>query len=272
MTTNSRGGNCIVAESDYKAALSAIESKFKNAAAPSDDTATQSFLEETQKALLESLQRIVHPVSDQEFHDIVDPYHIATPIVDADESDSDESITEEEEEEEESIDEETLLDAKAYETAKEKREHVRSLTRRVQQIRQRVLDRVATEASKDFQVDSAKPEIVMEEGFETASLASFQESLNRLDKVLQQSEWENLPKQLQRLQETIDSIQREQDKDRPLSQTEIAIVSRTNSMADEELLEQCARLSQNDYDPTNEEDMDDKQLSPVERLAFFLQD
>jgi hypothetical protein len=89
---------------------------------------------------------------------------------------------------------------------------------------------------------------------------------------LNQSQRDNLPKQLQRLQDTIESIQKEQNKDQPLSQTEIAIVSRTNSMADEELMDQCMRLSQQDYDPTGTTERDENRMSPVERLALFFQD
>jgi hypothetical protein len=147
------------------------------------------------------------------------------------------------------------------------------------------LDRVAIEASTDFMVDFNTP-IRVETSEDLAAdsseeSTSFQTSLERLNHALNQSQRDNLPKQLQRLQDTIDSIQKEQNKDRPLSQTEIAIVSRTNSMADEELMDQCMRLSQQDYDPTpsnvhrhhaSATERDENRMSPIERLALFFQD
>lgn len=267
VTSTEDNSNCIVAESDYQAALKAIESSFLTALEENNDPITRKMMEATHASLVQGLTRIVQPVSDQSYHDVVDPYHI---VMDDDEvdDDSDDEHGEIEGEDMFEFDDEELLDTKAYATAKDKREQVRTLSRHIQQIRQRVLDRVAEEASKPFAKDSSRVRIEPPSAEAEAILPSaLKTSLEDLDKMLNDSKLGDISKQSKQLHDTMEVVQKEIDKDRPMSQTEIAIISRTNSSVDEELQEEYVRLSQ----PEQASNMGKEAITPSDRLAYFFQ-
>eukprot|EP00339_Tiarina_fusa_P005588 CAMPEP_0117047604 /NCGR_PEP_ID=MMETSP0472-20121206/32895_1 /TAXON_ID=693140 ORGANISM="Tiarina fusus, Strain LIS" /NCGR_SAMPLE_ID=MMETSP0472 /ASSEMBLY_ACC=CAM_ASM_000603 /LENGTH=278 /DNA_ID=CAMNT_0004760361 /DNA_START=153 /DNA_END=989 /DNA_ORIENTATION=- len=265
--------NNVVATSDYEAAVRAIEETFREEAERShdlnEDPQAQELFRAVQESLLENLSRHVQPTThDQEYHDIVDPYH----IVEDDEADDEYSENEEggedgvasynqeptlEEdagEELEEYEEADLLDQKALQDAQCLRIRVRKLSERIQQIRERTMDR-----AQRVPETTEEPSLCVEAESPTDLAEEFRASVQRLSELVNNPQWANLPKELQRLQDTIEVVQKEQS--RPLSQTEVAIVSRTNSSEEGEDL-YGGFLSQNDGDEL---------LSAEDRLAAFFQ-
>jgi hypothetical protein len=268
--------HCLVAESDYQAAASAITATFESSFQDQqEDSLAINFLHDTRSSLLKHMEQILQNVGDEEFHAAVDPYHVIPHEEEEDDSGDDyESEEEEEETSKPEIDEEDLLDMKAYETAQKKRNQVRLLSKRVQEIRQRVLERVSLEACKDFSVQQSKGlrlESFIEEET-TISLTDLQTSLQNLTSALERHDNANNPTQQRRLQDTIETIQKDQNSN-TLSQTEAAIVSRTNSWTDEELKEEFQLLSQPDsFTGNTAATATVTGLSPEDRLALFLND
>eukprot|EP00934_Nitzschia_sp_Nitz4_P002041 Nitzschia sp. Nitz4//scaffold60_size111251//103745//104617//NITZ4_004165-RA/size111251-processed-gene-0.45-mRNA-1//-1//CDS//3329555618//2041//frame0 len=270
--------NNAVAQSDYDAAMRAIQSTFQ-------EEASHPFLQQAQSALLDHLQRIVVPVKDQEFEEYVDLYHQP---MEEDEDDDDASdptrsmppleqvfqkLLQQELAALPPINEEDLLDAKAQQEAKELRSSLCSLSQQIEQVRGRVLEASSQQAVDPrvqhmleqqnqlpiIQSPSSKP------SNPAASVEELQTSLEALAALLQQSTWtEELPQQLQSLQQTMDVIQKDSSEDRVLSQTEMAIVSRTNTMDDEDLDARRQQLIKG-------EGGQDQPLSPADRLADFLE-
>ena len=132
------------------------------------------------------------------------------------------------------------------------RTQVRTLSQRVQQIRGRVLEKVESAASKN-KLPADAPIELQEIAAEESK--DFKESLEELSQLLNHSKWTQLPKQMKSLQDTIEVIQKESE--RPLSQTDIAIISRNNSSEEEGL----ALSSHEDQD-----------LSAPDRLLQFFHD
>lgn len=284
--------NNAVALSDYDAAVRAIEQTFEEAIRTStgatepteESTTARMLLQDAQASLLNNLKRIVVPTSDEVFGDYVDLFH----IVDDDEESLEACDTENSMEEApeippfqpEEIDATDLLDTKALQEARELREVVRSLSERIQETRERVLAKVVPSSqSNDELVEEASrlPVIVSNEdnlASDLASTESFASSMEALSKLLRDSEWSKIPGQLESLQSTMEVIEKETDKDRPMSQTEVAIISRTNSTAmddeqDEDdgtsLLSRMMALSQPDSV------LDQEPLSATDRLAQFFE-
>ena len=149
--------NNIVAQSDYDAALAAIESTFDNFQLSHqshedenlDHNVDQELIEEVYQAakrsLLNNVKRVVRPIDDNDFSDFVDQYHYIL----EEESDNDDidmskgqGLTpenEESDEEEEEIDHEELFDMKAWNDAQELRTRIRTMSNTVQSVRERVL-------------------------------------------------------------------------------------------------------------------------------------
>jgi hypothetical protein len=150
--------NNIVAQSDYDAALAAIESTFDNfqlshrghEIANSDQPLDTELIEEIYKSakasLLENVKRAVRPIDDNDYSDYVNQYHI---IMEEESDDDDEDVrsvqdlnlgNEESDEEEEEIDVEELVDMKAWNDAQELRTRIRTMSSTVQSVRERVLN------------------------------------------------------------------------------------------------------------------------------------
>jgi hypothetical protein len=257
--------NNVVAQSDHTAALQAMEATFRNAIDEETDLATRTLFQAAQASLVQNLNGLIQPLEDDDYHGLVDPYHV---VADDDDDDDDESDfdydykSDEEEEQQvddEDFDEEDLLDTKALQEAQQLRSQVRSMSQRVQQIRERVLEqsskeRTTTTVDLDVRVRVDAPEM------DEDTLASLTTSLASLSLLLQNSQWSQLPKQLENLQDTIDVVQKESSKDpRTMSQTEVAIVSRNNSSDENE--DNLHTLSQ-----------EDKDLSAPDRLVRFFQE
>jgi hypothetical protein len=250
-------GNNVVAPSDYRAALRAIEETFQEEADANDPEAQELF-HAVQASLLQNLSRIVQPTTDdQAYHDIVDPYHIVEDADDDEDEDEDESDTEKPrteenvEEQQEEIDEADLLDKKALQDAQRLRTRVRELSQRIQLIRERTLER-----SRFVPEPTKEPSLSVETESPTELDDEFRASLLRLSELVHNPKWATLPRELQKLQDTLEVVQKEQS--RPLSQTEVAIISRSNSSEDNDDL--YGLLSQNE---------DEEILSAEDRLAAF---
>ena len=235
-----------VAQSDLDAAIQAIEQSFFQATAAaiacSDETRRVLF-RDMQQSLIGHLKRIVEPVADPQFQDFVDLYHIVSPFDDDDDDDEQPASVVEVDDEEEEIDEADLLDSKALAEARKLRSSVRDLSRSVQEIRERVL-KDSLETSSDQEYNALLEELEnnrssMNGNTNTNQMAVdsqrvvLEESLQALSALLNDSQWSMLPEQLESLQSTIDVIHKNTDKSQPMSQTEVAIISRANS-ADEE--------------------------------------
>jgi hypothetical protein len=177
---NNMNNNNIVAQSEYQAALAAIESTFdnfhqfqqegqdKNRYPDLDHEMIEGIYEAAKKSLLNNVERIVRPINDNKYSDYIDQYHIVLDEEDDyDDEDSDEDddqnkengknkdnynydVDDEEEEEEEEIDEEELVDTKALKNAQELRTRIRNKSSTVQNIRERVLKRTEDGISSSF--------------------------------------------------------------------------------------------------------------------------
>jgi hypothetical protein len=244
-------GNNIIAQSDYQAALKALEATFLDI--DETDPIARDLFQAAHASLVNNLSRMVQPVEDSAYHAWIDPYH----VVEDDESDQEEEEVVEEqddddEEQDEEIDEEDLLDTKALKEAQQLRSQVRNLSQRVQQIRERVLQKVESSSSSS----QPQPDVrVQVEGAEQEeSHADLTSSMEGLSKVLNHSQWAKLPQHLQSLQDTIGVIQKENV--RQLSQTDVAIISRNNS----------------EDDGLHLSSQDDQDLSAPDRLLRFFQD
>ena len=185
--------NNIVAQSEYEAALAAIESTFDNFRLSSrsrsqsqsqsqsqqrrqhhnrqnendenpddqqhqqrqhlDQEMIEGIYEAAKKSLLNNVKRVVRPINDNSYSDYVDQYHIVLDEESDDDNDNDndddddqdahilESKDNKDDDEEEEIDEEELVDMKAWKNAQELRTRIRTMSSTVQSIRERVLKR-----------------------------------------------------------------------------------------------------------------------------------
>jgi len=280
--------NNIAAQSDYEAALAAIESTFDNFRLSQQSYENESLdpevIEEIYKtakiSLMNNVKRVVHPIHDDDYNDYVGQYHF---VSDDEESDSDENespTTEEieEEEVEEEIDMEELIDGKAWKDAQKLRARIRDMSKKVQTVREEVLqcvDNGILSSISEHIVD--KPvQIVFEdddgneasENKENSTQAknsnlALQNSLRDLTKVLQDPKWKRLPNRIQSLQDTIETVEKETSEDRVMSKTEIAILSQPKSAIDE------SRRKMLLEDETENEDPTFNTANAMDRLALF---
>lgn len=265
-----------VAKSDLDAAIEAIAQTFQDAAmADGNDETRRLLLEDTQQSLIEHLKRIVEPVPDFEYQDFVDLYHIVPVDDDNDEEELEEGLQDEssfEEEEEEEIDDEDLIDTKALGEARQLRASVRELSQGVQEIREQVLkDSLETNMKQEYNKlleDLAnRPSVDTDMSrIDESRRVALEEALRDLSSLLNDSQWSKLPQQLESLQSTIEVIQKNTFKDRPMSQTEAAIISRSNS-ADEQDNDWEALLSQESTSGGRGELL----LTASDRLARFFE-
>ena len=162
--------NNIVPQSDYDAAVAAIESTFDNFQSSArrnenenideslDQQLIKNFYEAAKISLLNNVKRIVRPVHDDDYNDYVDQYHMMFAVESEDDLDDDDDDdvnsvqNESDEDEEEEIDEEELLDLKAWKDAQELRKRIRTMSSSVKSVRERVLknaeDRILSPISK----------------------------------------------------------------------------------------------------------------------------
>lgn len=271
--------NCITAESYYQASLKAIEDTFQTAVDETSDPLEEALFRETQASLMAALQQVAQPMKDSEYLSLINAYH-ETPDDEYDGDYEDETsqdcddATIDGDDGDEELDEGDLLDVRALKEAKQKRQQVRALSSRVTRVRQRVLDRVAKTTEKECQI--TEPEIQIEKSPDLDGdqhSASMQASLQNLNNILKDSTWqENLPKQVERIQTTLKSIQDRKKTNQQLSQTESAILSQTNDRFDAELENERLRLSQTSVADSNPVVLDGANVSPQDRLATFMQD
>lgn len=249
-------GNNVVSQSDYQAALEALAETFQNI--DETDPIARDLYQATHDSLVENLARVVQPVENSAYHAWIDPYHVVEDESDDDDEEQEQEATEEQEEDVgeqpdgQEIDEEDLLDINASQKAQQLRSQVRTLSERIQLIRERVLKK-AEASFEPLQPDD--PVQVQEMGeAEAEGSDDFVSSLEELSKLLNHSQWAKLPQHLQSLQDTIEVIQKENSQ--PLSKIESAIISRSNS-------------EEEGHPLSSQEDQD---LSAPDRLLRFFQD
>jgi hypothetical protein len=231
------------AQSDLTAAMQAIQDTVQHEIAGSTDDVATMLFQDVQDVLLELLQRALVPVADDDFQDYINLYHVVPMNLEDEQTETETEDDEQLNDDEEEIDQDDLLDRKALQEAQHLRSVVRDLAKHVEDTREGVLKgSLQTIAASQGYADLMKnvQERPLHEPDVDASASAIQEqrealhsSLGALSSLLKDSQWSELPQQLDSLQSTIDVIQKESDKDRPLSQIEAAIISRSNS-ADEE--------------------------------------
>ena len=244
------------AQSDWKAAVQAIQDTVQhelegirgnnvenNADNDSHVAMTTMLFQNIQEVLVELLQRGLIPVADEDFQDFVDLYHVVpVNLEDLDAESEHESADEIEVEDDEEMDQDNLLDRKALHEAQQLRSAVRDLANHVEETRERVLQdslqTIAAGHGYDDLIKKVQERPLVEADSETKAMQeqreALQVSLGALSYLLKDSQWSELPQQLESLQSTIDVIQKESDKDRPMSQIEAAIISRCNSAEDQD--------------------------------------
>ncbi|KAG7348373.1 hypothetical protein IV203_017078 [Nitzschia inconspicua] len=267
--------NNIVAQSDYDAAVKAICSTFsefeqQHMDIPEglDHERIAKIYQQAKESLLRNLNRITNPIADDDFHDYVDQYHfILEDDDDADEEFHLPAIEDElnEEEEEEEIDEEELVDQTAWKDAQKLRTRIRNMSQTVQNVRERILEQCekGVLASLDHHLMDRIVETVEEEECSIDSTNVLQESLRGLSQILQDPQWTKLPHRIQSVQDTIEAIQKETAADRPMSQTEIAILSQ-NSEIDETIVEASSKLREDSFETTEAD-----KFTAIDRLAML---
>jgi hypothetical protein len=276
---------------------------------------------------LKNLERIVRPIPDADYTDYVDQYHI---VLDDDDGcsehdddgdggpDEDSKVADDgahedddddEDDDDEEIDEEELLDLDTWNSARDLREKIRTISGNVQAIRERILQQAEERVTvtslaqhlQDNRVQvtgdddqcnpgdgSGGPNIVslnkeavdnhgtVEDGVTRDETNPLCNSLQALSKVLQDPQWELLPQRIRSLQDTIGAIQSETAENRVLSGVEMAIQSRTNHMHDTAILEASRKLFEDGFTSTSQDDGGSSDsfhsthtLSAVDRLALF---
>jgi hypothetical protein len=272
--------NNIVAQSDYEVAMEAIESTFtefqqqvSNVGEGLDQDRIAEIYQAAKESVMRNFNRIVHPVVDNDFHDYVDQYHIILPDANDDDDDDEDidkeielaTIEEEMDEEEEELDEEELVDHRAWKDAQKLRTRIRTMSQTVQNVRARILKQTEDSlvASLDRHLVNKKVEIVEDGENLVESTSGLQKSLQALSQILQDSQWTELPLRIQSLQETIEAIQKEKADDRPLSQTEIAILSQS-SETNNSIFESSRKLLEESAEYT-----DSEVVTAMDRLAML---
>lgn len=269
--------NNIVAQSDYEAALAAIESTFESflVSQPrqeNDSNLDQELIEEIYKtaktSLLNNVKRIVRPIDDNDYNDYVDQYHVVWDE-ESDNEDNDvqqSNVEESEDEGEEEIDLEELVDMKAWKDAQKLRTRIRTMSNTVQEVRERVLKNTEKSilSSISEQLVDQPVKIVFDDADEKENNnnIALQDSLRELSKVLKDPKWARLPNRIQSMQNTIETVQKETSEDRVMSQTEIAITSQTKTVIDEsrrKMLEEGCDENAPNYNTAN----------AMDRLALF---
>lgn len=306
-----------MAESDYRAAREAVASTFdeflleqeqpssSNKDGPMDHQLVQEIYAAAKTSMLQHLERIVQPVSDQDYSDYVDQFHF---VLENQQQDDDhgsrgagisDTTLDVEDYDEFEIDDEELIDVHAWKDARELRSRVRTMSSRVQAIRERILqgstDRVINTCLEPHLRDM-RLEIVEDEDAKAAddqAVATMKVSLTSLSSLLQDPQWTKFPERIQSLQDTIEAIQKGSAPDRFLSQTEVAITGSegpgsnnniSGSQREQDAMEDVLALKIRlllegekhgyDFDGNNGDDENEKEngmsdMTAVDRLALF---
>mmetsp|Transcript_11929 Transcript_11929/g.34205 ORF Transcript_11929/g.34205 Transcript_11929/m.34205 type:complete len:329 (+) Transcript_11929:149-1135(+) len=317
-TTIDEEWNNIVAQSEHDAALAAIESSFNkfqssysqdNQENPFDQEMIQTVYEATKESLVKNIKRVVRPINDDHYSDYVDQYHV---VLDDEESEDDHNgidlqreplneLDNQRDEEEQEIDEEELVDKKAWKDAQELRRRIRAMAGTVQSVRERVLRWTEEGISSAFSTDLVDAPIqvrfdgednIDNKEQETKSDASndvgylgqcntsenipdhahefdftsLQDSLKNLTELLEDTRWKRLPTGMKSLQETIESIEKETSEHRIMSQTEIAITTRCKDTIDQSARQ---KLFGEHFEQDGLSSMVNNTMNPMDRLALF---
>eukprot|EP00536_Pseudo-nitzschia_multiseries_P016854 jgi/Psemu1/313655/fgenesh1_kg.1268_\ len=308
--------NNIVAQSEYNAALVAIKSSFdtfqswclqqhndENVHHSLDQEMIEEIYKAAKESLLKNIKRVVRPIDDDHYSDYVDQYHVVLDDEDS-EDDGNESFYQRQaldnaqnqgDDEEDEIDEEELVDKKAWKDAQELRKRIRVMAGTVQGVRERVLKcteegiassfsenlvdtpiRVRFDGEEDINNkddDQTSDASNDEEHFarcntrtDDSDPSSLQNSLKDLAKLLQDSRWKRLPTGIKSLQETMETIEKETSEDRVMSQTEIAITTRCKDTIDD-----CTRQKLFGEHPQQDglSSANNYTMNPMDRLALF---
>ena len=255
MTTNDENAprNSLVAKSDLKGALNGIENCLdewrnvekqpKNEENPmSDETRStlHSLLSQAKDSLTNHLERLVEPISDEEYH----MYLHRNDVIEEEEEEEEEMDEESEEEpiSDDEYDPEELLDKEVLQRARVLRQQVRDASERVSQLRRSVTDRAVSVAqceaallvgppsreNKRYDADAMAEQLQQPfSGKKSEKLIEMEESLTNLTSCLKEMEMK-VPDVMEALQETIDTIHLALEQGTSLSQTERAIRCRAN--------------------------------------------
>jgi hypothetical protein len=303
--------NDVVAQSDYEAALAAIESTFdkfqvshrRHENENLDHALDQELIEEIYRAaktsLLDNVKRAVRPINDNDYNDYVEQYHIIL----EEESENDNNDVdlnpknEESDGEEEEIDNEELIDLKAWKDAQELRTRIRTMSNTVQGVRERVLKRTEdgilssvskhlidkpieiifndaddsnneTSASNDKENSVQGSKNIVGNNNSSIDSSALQDSLRDLSKILQDPKWKRLPNRIQYLQETIETVRKETTEDRVMSQTEIAITSQYSNTIIESSRQKILEVDC-EQDQSSSDNNSTSTINAMDRLALF---
>jgi hypothetical protein len=274
-----RHQNNLIAQSDYEKALEGFRDYFhkeqnddenvimSHAAAGVEHVENASpavlrrktLFKACQLSLEQNFKRIVQPIPDEEFHAMMDQYYPH----ELEEEPTQELVEEQEEEYEE---EEDLLDPKALEQAQQLREKVRQISQRVEKYRNQVLLRASATTAKsssrnqEILTSDSRPDLAPRDENPILSTSELHTSMTNLVKLLNHPNMAEIPNKMMSLQETMAVIQRDTSPTKTLSQTESAILSRTNDKENEEVARQLDLLTP--PSPGGE--------TPQDRLARFL--
>lgn len=268
MDENTRPQNTLVAESDLQSSLKAIDTVFSHEKYSQRDENGEipPIFQQACKSVSTCLHTLVQPVSDQAYYQHVTRNN-EVEEEDSDVGEDDESV--QEEEEDFSFEEDELVDEDVLERAQVLRNQVRLASQRVNMLRASVTNRAVSVAQREAALLVGHKETNDDEPFDAATiqerlmapttnkhssqLHEMKTSLENLS-ILLQDMTTQVPETMEMLQETIDVIHEtatQQQSQQSLSQTERAIISRSN--------EGPSQLSQQE---TNK--------APDARLATFL--
>lgn len=269
MTTNDENAprNSLVAESDLKGTLKGIEKcleEWKNVEKrPKDEenpmsketrSTLNSLLSKAKESLTNRMERLVEPISDEEYHKYLHRYD----VIEEEEEEMDEE-SEEEPISDDEYDPEELLDKEVLQRARVLRQQVREASERVDQLRRSVTDRAVsiaqreaallvgppTRENKPYNADATAEQLQQPfSGKKSEKLIEMEESLKNLTSCLKDMEVK-VPDAMETLQETMDTIQLALEQGTSLSQTERAIRSRSNegpTLTRDDSLPPAARL------------------------------
>jgi hypothetical protein len=269
---NTRPQNTLVAESDLQASLKAIDAVFSHEKYLQKDENGEiaPIFQQARESVSSSLQNLVQPISDAAYYQHVSRYNETeeqdSDFEDDDDDDDDESV--QEEQEDFSFEEDELVDEDVLERAQVLRNQVRLASQRVDMLRTSVTNRAVSVAQREAALlvgEKEKDEKPLDaatiqerlsstnQNTNTRQLKEMKESLENLNILLQEMKTQ-VPETMEMLQETIDVIHEtatKQQSQQSLSQTERAIISRSN--------EGPSQISQQEKD-----------TAPDARLATFL--
>lgn len=253
--TQTRFSNTSVAESDYKAALNGLDEYYS--------TTDNKLAKDSQSSLVSNIKRMINLIPDRDFDRHVGSYHY---------SEDDDCVNERQdvstfndlddsyqlmEDEGDEYDDEDLLDPQALEQAQKLREQVRQIAQRIYNLRDSVVGRALGLAESPMIADN-RPLTTIPRELSTLKQNESGESitasaLNSLRNRLSVSQLKQLPNKLRAFQDTLETIQTETRDDKPMSQTEKAI------------------LSQDDDDTNDRVSSEMSESSPQKKLTnFFL--